>query len=87
MGLSWQQGPLGNAPVVRQTSRHLVVKDGERLIARVANHVSFEADEIDVYLDGKQLALEPGQSVIAHGVDRGLDPDEIRHHGNIPVRA
>ena len=59
----------------------------ESLVSPDTNHVSFEADEIDVYLDGKQLALEPGQSVIAHGVDRGLDPDEIRHHGNIPVRA
>jgi hypothetical protein len=25
----------------------------------------------------KQLALEPGQTVIAHGLDRGLDPDEL----------
>ena len=39
--------------------------------------VSFEPDKIDVYLDGKQLHLEPGQTVVPHGVDRGLDPDEI----------
>ncbi|HVX45465.1 MAG TPA: DUF427 domain-containing protein [Mycobacteriales bacterium] len=47
-------------------------------VARIANHVSFEPDRIDVFLDGTQLALEPGQSVIAHGIDRGLDLDEIR---------
>jgi uncharacterized protein (DUF427 family) len=49
-------------------------------VARVADFVSFEPDKIDVYLDDKQLALEPGQTVIAHGVDRGLDPDEILAH-------
>jgi uncharacterized protein (DUF427 family) len=46
-------------------------------VARVTNLVSFEPDEIDVYLDAEQLHLEPGQAVIAHGIDRGLDPDEI----------
>ncbi|WP_264992644.1 DUF427 domain-containing protein, partial [Mycobacterium montefiorense] len=46
-------------------------------VDRVSNLVSFEPDKIDVYLDGKQLHLEPGQTVIAHGVDRGLDTDEV----------
>jgi uncharacterized protein (DUF427 family) len=46
-------------------------------VARVTNLVSFEPDEIDVYLDAEQLHLEAGQGVIAHGIDRGLDPDEI----------
>jgi uncharacterized protein (DUF427 family) len=46
-------------------------------VARVSNLVSFEPDKIDVYLDGEQLTLEPGQAVIAHGIDRGLDPEEI----------
>jgi uncharacterized protein (DUF427 family) len=46
-------------------------------VGRVANLVSFEPDKIDVYLDGKQLQLEPGQTVIPHGVDRGLDTDEV----------
>lgn len=44
---------------------------------RVRNLVSFEPDEIDVHLDGEQLHLEPGQTVVAHGLDRGLDADEI----------
>jgi uncharacterized protein (DUF427 family) len=46
-------------------------------VARVSDRVSFEPDKIDVYLDGKQLQLEPGQTVIPHGVDRGLDTDEV----------
>jgi uncharacterized protein (DUF427 family) len=46
-------------------------------VGRVSNLVSFEPDKIDVYLDGKQLHLEPGQTVIPHGVDRGLDIDEV----------
>jgi uncharacterized protein (DUF427 family) len=46
-------------------------------VARVRNMVSFEPDKIDVYIDDKQLQLEPGQNVVPHGVDRGLDPDEI----------
>ena len=39
--------------------------------------VSFEPDKVDVYLDDKQLHLDPGQTVVAHGIDRGLDPDEV----------
>ncbi len=46
-------------------------------VGRITNLVSFEPDKIDVFLDGKQLRLEPGQTVIPHGVDRGLDTDEV----------
>ncbi|MEB4207793.1 DUF427 domain-containing protein [Mycobacterium sp. 94-17] len=46
-------------------------------VARVRNLVSFEPDKIDVRLDGEHLHLEPGQTVIPHGVDRGLDTDEV----------
>lgn len=46
-------------------------------VRRVRNLVSFEPDKIEVYLDGKRLRLEAGQTVIPHGVDRGLDTDEI----------
>jgi uncharacterized protein (DUF427 family) len=49
-------------------------------VHRVADMVSFEPDKIDVYLDGERLLLEPGQSVVAHGVDRDLDVEEITHH-------
>ncbi|MDV3123586.1 DUF427 domain-containing protein [Mycobacterium sp. 21AC1] len=46
-------------------------------VGQVSNWVSFEPDKIDVYLDDRQMHLEPGQSVVPHGVDRGLDVDEI----------
>ena len=46
-------------------------------VARISNLVSFEPDEVTVLLDDKRLALEPGQTVVPHGIDRGLDPDEI----------
>jgi uncharacterized protein (DUF427 family) len=48
-------------------------------VAKVRNLVSFEADKLEIYLDGNRMHPEPGQAVVAHGVDRGLDPDEILH--------
>jgi uncharacterized protein (DUF427 family) len=56
-------------------------------VSRVANLVSFEPDKVDPFFDDKKLALEPGQTVIPHGVDRGLDPDEILKHGRVPAPA
>lgn len=52
-------------------------------VSRVSNLVSFEPDKIDVYLDGHQLRLEPGQTVVAHGIDRGLDPEEILNRATV----
>lgn len=45
-------------------------------VARVSGMVSFEADQVEVYLDGARMRLEPGQNVVSHGVDRNLDLDE-----------
>ena len=39
------------------------------------------AREVEVDLDGTRLRLEPGQSVIPHGIDRELTPDEIASRG------
>jgi len=47
-------------------------------VRRIANMVSFEPDLITVHLDGQQLHLEPGQTVIPHGPDRELTVDEVR---------
>jgi uncharacterized protein (DUF427 family) len=55
-------------------------------VARVSNLLSFEPDKIDVYLDGRQLHLEPGQTVVPHGVDRGLETDEIPQKTSALVR-
>jgi uncharacterized protein (DUF427 family) len=46
-------------------------------VARVRDLISFEQDKLTITLDGKPLLLEPGQQVISHGVDRGLDVDEL----------
>ena len=46
-------------------------------VERISNYISFEPDRIDVRIDGRKLEPEAGQTVIAHGIDRGLDPDEI----------
>jgi uncharacterized protein (DUF427 family) len=46
-------------------------------VDRVNNLVSFEPDKVDVWLDDVRLCPEPGQSVVPHGIDRGLDPDEL----------
>jgi uncharacterized protein (DUF427 family) len=46
-------------------------------VERVRDLVSFEPDKVTVLLDEKVLELEPGQQVSPHGVDRGLDVDEI----------
>src|SRR5882757_3538479 len=45
--------------------------------ARVRDMVSFEPDKVTVLVDDKVLVLEPGEQVSPHGVDRGLDVDEI----------
>ena len=46
-------------------------------VGAVSDWVSFEPDLVDVFLDGRKLALEPGQTVVPHGIDRGLDPSEL----------
>ncbi|HEX5228323.1 MAG TPA: DUF427 domain-containing protein, partial [Bryobacteraceae bacterium] len=47
--------------------------DAYEQVGRISNLVSFEPDVISVHLDGVQLHLEPGQTVIPHGPDRNLD--------------
>jgi len=39
-------------------------------VGRISGLVSFEPDLVSVQLDGAQLRLEPGQTVIPHGPDR-----------------
>jgi uncharacterized protein (DUF427 family) len=46
-------------------------------VRRISGLISFEPDKIPVYLDSTRLRLEPGQSVIAHGIDRDLTTDEV----------
>jgi uncharacterized protein (DUF427 family) len=51
-------------------------RDAYATVGRISNLVSFEPAIVSVSLDGKQLRLEPGQTVIPHGPDRELDIDE-----------
>ena len=50
-------------------------------VRRISNFLSFEPDIVSVQVDGKQLRLEPGQTVIPHGPDRELTIAEV-----LPVR-
>ena len=50
-------------------------------VRRISGLVSFEPDQVEVHLDGARLRLEPGQTVIPHGIDRELTPDEIASRG------
>jgi hypothetical protein len=43
--------------------------------------VSFEPDKVAVQLDGTRLRLEPGQTVIPHGIDRDLTTDAVNPGG------
>ena len=45
-------------------------------VARIAGFISFEPDLVEVYRDGARTRLEPGQTVLPHGVDRNLTADE-----------
>ena len=56
-------------------------------VGRISNLVSFEPDIVTVHLDGAQLHLEPGQTVIPHGPDRNLDVAETLRPANGRERA
>ena len=45
-------------------------------MAAIAGYVSFEPDRVEVTLDGERLEVQPGQTVVAHGIDRNLGVDE-----------
>ena len=50
-------------------------------VGRISGLVSFEPDIVSVHLDGTQLHLEPGQTVIPHGPDRELSVVEAHPRG------
>ena len=53
--------------------------------AAIGDLVSFEPGRVEVTLDGARLELEPGQTVVAHGVDRNLGVDEVGALSPVPV--
>jgi uncharacterized protein (DUF427 family) len=54
-------------------------------VRRISDLVSFEPDIVSVQIDGAQLHLEPGQTVIPHGPDRELTVGET--HERAPQRT
>lgn len=46
-------------------------------VRRISGMISFEPDQMAVDLDDVRLRLEPGQTVIPHGVDRDLTTGEL----------
>jgi hypothetical protein len=48
------------------------LEDQSTGLSRLTDLVSFEPDMVSVHLDGTQLHLEPGQTVIAHCPDGDL---------------
>jgi uncharacterized protein (DUF427 family) len=48
-------------------------RDAYPEVGRISDLVSFEPDIVSVDLDGTKLRIAPGQTVIPHGPDRGLD--------------
>jgi uncharacterized protein (DUF427 family) len=50
-------------------------------VRRISGMISFEPDKAEVHLDGARLRLEPGQTVIPHGIDRDLTPGEVSRPG------
>ena len=57
-------------------------RDAYAQVGRISGLVSFEPDVVSVQLDGIQLRLEPGQTVIPHGPDRDLDVAEALRPAN-----
>ncbi|MFF7755426.1 DUF427 domain-containing protein [Streptomyces sp. NPDC007971] len=55
-------------------------RNAYREVDRIGDMVSYEPDKAEVRLDGTRLRLEPGQNVVPHGIDRGLDVEEVAPH-------
>jgi uncharacterized protein (DUF427 family) len=51
-------------------------------VGRISNLISFEPDIVSVHLDGTELHLEPGQTVVPHGPDRELTVAEAVRPAN-----
>ena len=56
-------------------------------VRRISGLVSFEPDVVSVLLDGVELHLEPGQTVVPHGADRNLDVTELERAPGGPTTA
>jgi len=62
---------IGDARHAAWSYRHAYTE-----VCRISDFVSFEPDIVSVQIDGTQIHLEPGQTVIPHGPDRNLTVGE-----------
>jgi uncharacterized protein (DUF427 family) len=53
-------------------------RDAYTEVDRISDLVSFEPGKVTVLIDGVVQQPAPGQHVVPHGPDRGLNPDEAR---------
>jgi hypothetical protein len=67
-------------PTPRSRAHVLVQRPGGRATHRAASGVA--AHIVSVHLDGTQLHLEPGQTVVPHGPDRNLTVTEVVRPAN-----
>jgi uncharacterized protein (DUF427 family) len=51
-------------------------QDAYAEVGRISGLISFEPGKAEVLIDGTRLRLEPGQTVVPHGIDRDLTLDE-----------
>jgi uncharacterized protein (DUF427 family) len=58
-----------------------------REVDRIQGFISFEADKVEITLDGARQELAPGQQVVPHGPDRALTVEEGLGGGTVPVQA
>jgi hypothetical protein len=79
VGLSWQHQTFcpykGLCSYYDIGGAHLAAwsyPDAYPQVGRISGLVSFEPEIVSLHLDGTQLRLEPGQTVIPHGADRDL---------------
>jgi uncharacterized protein (DUF427 family) len=49
-------------------------------VERISDFISFEPDKLTVLVDDKHLHLDPGQTVVSHGLDRDLTVPELNGH-------
>ena len=71
------QGPVQLLRHRRRPPAAWSYREPYREVERIADFISFEPDKVTVLLDDKRLQLEPGQTVVSHGIDRDLTLHEL----------
>src|SRR5262245_15558365 len=93
-GAGQRQSRAEGHHLVAEPCRRICVRDADGCLAgsiiktHGGEHGTVLAARSALNLDGTQLHLEPGQTVVPHGPDRNLDVCEVVHEpGGVPVAA